>query len=110
MPTNALNEWWPERVSPNARQWILANLSSGMVRETHARIIGQLNRLDPASFQLSSIAGGMSFEGVTVRYLAPLPSVLGVSGTAVFTRDRFDVALNTGSLKGLRLGASKVGI
>ncbi|HZS84542.1 MAG TPA: DUF3971 domain-containing protein [Stellaceae bacterium] len=59
---------------------------------------------------LDELSGAMTLRGLTVDYLAPLPPVRGVDGTAVFDRSRMVLTPTAGALAGIRLRAGSATI
>jgi hypothetical protein len=108
MGADQLAQYWPAKLGPNARAWVTENISQGTVPEASLKLTGELR--DLKDFSLRSIAGGLAYENLTVRYLAPMPPVRGVRGTATFSNARFDLAIAGGTLEGLRVGQSTVAL
>ncbi len=108
MEADQLHHYWPEKLGRNARRWVTENISRGIVREARLKLTGELKDLrDPT---VRSIAGGLAYENLTVRYLAPMPPVRQVRGTATFSDTRFDLAIAGGVLDNLRVGQSTVAL
>jgi hypothetical protein len=108
MGADQLAQFWPAKLGANARRWVTENISQGSVPEARLRLTGELR--DLRDFKVRSVVGGLSYENLTVRYLAPMPPVRGVRGTATFTDSRFDLAIAGGVLEGLRVGQSTVAL
>ncbi len=108
MEADQLHNYWPEKLGRNARRWVTENISRGIVREARLKLTGELKDLrDPS---VRSVAGGLAYENLTVRYLAPMPPVRQVRGTATFTDARIDLAIAGGVLDGLRVSQSTVAL
>ncbi len=108
MEADRLAHYWPAKLARNARQWVTTNISHGIVREARLKLTGEVR--DLADLSVRSVAGGLTYENLTVRYLHPMPPVRQVRGTATFTDARFDLAIAGGTLDGLRVGQSTVAL
>ena len=108
MEADQLAHYWPEKLGRNARRWVTENISRGIVREARLKLTGEVKDLSDISVR--SIAGGLAYENLTVRYLAPMPPVRQVRGTATFSDSRFDLAITGGVLDNLRVGQSTVAL
>ena len=89
VPVQDLQLLWPPDVgAPGPRQWVLSNLSKGMVDK--ARIVADTEMAPGADLAFGSpaIEGSVSFSGVTARYWHPLPPFEDIGGKAVSTRSR----------------------
>ncbi len=102
VPVNNVPNFWPKLWGADAREWIVANLSDGMVHEAQAKFAANLG--SDGKFAINSLSGNMQLEGVSVDYLAPMPKAQGVGGTISFDRKRLDIALSGGELNGLTAG------
>ncbi|MSP89179.1 MAG: hypothetical protein EXQ92_10280 [Alphaproteobacteria bacterium] len=110
MPVDLLPLYWPRALAADARTWILANIQGGRAPETWAAIVLRLPSADQPAPAIESLTGNMAFEGLTVHYFKPLPPVIGVAGTATFTRERFDINVRQGALKQLRVEQATIKI
>lgn len=108
MEADRLAAFWPAGLGKNARTWVTQNISAGTVREARIKLTGELRDLD--AFTVRSVAGGLAYENLSVRYLSPMPAVRGVRGTATFSESRFDLAITGGTLDALRVGPSTVAL
>ncbi|MFQ5984067.1 MAG: AsmA-like C-terminal region-containing protein [Alphaproteobacteria bacterium] len=104
LPLARLSEFWPPGLGGGrTRDWVLTNLSGGVVRTGEARFDLDLadlraGRLRPGSVEVTFVA-----ENVTVRYYGPLPKARGVDGRAVITGDRLEAVMSKGTVAGLVL-------
>lgn len=108
MEADQLVHFWPAKLGTNARRWVTENISQGIAREARLKLTGEVKDLRDVSVR--SIAGGLSYENLTVRYLAPMPPVRQVRGTATFSGSRFDLAIAGGVLDNIRVGQSTVAL
>jgi len=101
MPPDRLGRYWPESFTPNARAWVLAHISGGMVPEARASV--QLRKNKGGEIDVVSLRGDMDIKGVTVDYLPPMPKARNASGTARFTDKKFDIFVTHSEAEGLSI-------
>lgn len=100
MPFDALRGYWPENLIPSGRQWILANVSDGMMTRFGARL-----DLKPGEFGTGesglrdeAISADFEFENATINYLNEMPKVRGVNGTGRIRGETMSLDMRDGSL------------
>jgi uncharacterized protein YhdP len=103
-----LDKRWPPSLAPNARRWIVANLSGGAINEIYASVEAHGNQADPATFALDRLAGNMRLSGIDVHYLGKMPKVVGTSGAARFDEKTLTIALEKGSAEGIAIDKGTV--
>jgi hypothetical protein len=108
MEADRLAHFWPTALAVNARRWVTENISRGIVREARLKLTGELQ--DLRNLSVKSVAGGLAYDNLIVRYLAPMPAVRQVRGTATFTESRFDLAIVGGAIDNLRIGQATVAL
>ena len=125
LPVDALARYWPEGVAAGVRAWLTTNLSHGTVTRAAVHVGGALGGpllassapAAPSSapgqqsaepFLLTALNGSVGFERLTVRYLKTMPPVTEVSGDGTFTADGWDLRVNAGVLRKLRVGPATV--
>jgi hypothetical protein len=103
VPVDELATLWPAVAAANARDWVVSNLSAGMVHEAKASVLGRSpsGRFD--DLVVEQVSGDLRGEGVTVDYLRPMPAVKNASAHATFDASDFRVAVGGGELYGLKL-------
>jgi len=104
MPVEQLKGLWPPAAAPNPRNWILANLSHGRVRQATAHLLAHV----PPGKSIEDLAvddmsGEVLPEGVDVQYLAPMPVVHNAVAVCHFDKNTFTVEVKSGELMGLRV-------
>ena len=87
-----LKTHWPFGAAPGARDWVSANLVSGMIPTLDGRL-----RLDAGAPALDL---GFEFRDVVSRYLGPMPAIRGGRGEARLDLSRFRLALAEGQVSG----------
>lgn len=103
VPFDELPVLWPVIAAPNAREWVTANLSKGMVREARATVSGRSALGTFEDFVVDHVGGELRGEGVTVNYLRPMPPVRNAAALATFDASNFRIAVKGGELYGLKL-------
>lgn len=73
---------WPKPVGRNARDWITANLSHGMVETAWLKVVGSAPLADPGEILASTLDGGLTVRDVTAHYFGALPPATAISGRA----------------------------
>ncbi|MFM2129156.1 MAG: hypothetical protein RL477_702, partial [Pseudomonadota bacterium] len=104
--TDDLRRLWPRDVAPGGREWVLANIEKGGVREL--RLTAEIEAREDAAGNLADVKvakldGGFDFSGLDIHYLRPLPPVTGVSGRAVLSPAAIEFVTADGRLAGLRV-------
>jgi hypothetical protein len=110
LPTDDLRKFWPKGASENARSWITANLTGGMVEETRFNIGLSARDASFSAVDADQVALQLRFSGLDVNYLAPMPRVRGVSGTGKMDATRLDLAVTDGGIGDLRVSEGKIAI
>lgn len=89
-----LRKYWPERVSPSVRDWVLANITDGVLREARANLFARADPKKPQGIALDTVEGTLRIEDASIHYLRPMPPVSGVTATGTFDNKsvRFEVS------------------
>ncbi len=89
-----LPRFWPAAMSPGGRDWAIANIEGGEARDFRLAFDLTGDMRNPESIRVSNVAGSMSYSGLSVHYLRPMPPVTAVSGTMSMTDAavKFEVA------------------
>ncbi|OSQ46190.1 AsmA-like C-terminal domain-containing protein [Thalassospira alkalitolerans] len=104
--TDDLPLLWPETVGANAREWVIENLSDGIVHQAEIRT--RLHQDDQGAVVLDHLDGDMNMTGVTVHYLGDMPSVLNAGGRAEFDTSSFSIFVNEGIADGIVVDDAKL--
>lgn len=105
-----LDRYWPPAVGSGARPWIMENVTGGRVQRVTAKTQVLVPQGDFDAADLASLSGTLTYSGLEVHYLRPLPPIVDIAGTAEFDADRLQFAIDSGSLLSLALGESRVEI
>jgi hypothetical protein len=108
--TQAAFAAWPPTLAPEAHAWVTEHLEHGRIGASVLAVRGHVERHDGMKLALDSLDASVPFEGLTVRWLDTMPPVAGVGGTARFTRDGADIAVDKGTLDELGVGPARVRI
>ena len=103
VPFDDLGQLWPEVAAPNARQWVVANLSKGMAREARATISARSPSGTFTDLIVEQVNGELRGDGITVNYLHPMPVVRNAAAVATFDASDFRIAVKAGEVYGLRV-------
>ena len=101
MPIDSVGKYWPKNWGPDIREWIVPNMSAGMVKETRLRTT--LHTKDDGAFELIDVAGTMKIDNATIDYFAPLPKATHAYGTGVFSHEDFTITVDRGEAAGLQV-------
>ncbi|WP_242442844.1 DUF3971 domain-containing protein [Magnetospirillum sp. 15-1] len=103
VPVDQVHDLWPNGLAQNARDWVIPNLSKGVVREATITLSARSpsGRFDDVV--IDHLGGEIRPEGVTVDYLHPMPQARNTVGVCTFDASSFRIALTGGEVYGLRL-------
>lgn len=77
---------WPEGLRPNEREWLTGNVTAGELRQGRWRLAGAMPE-GPESLALTAFEGSAEAVDATVHWLRPVPPIVGLNGTAQFSRE-----------------------
>jgi uncharacterized protein YhdP len=100
---DSLKNYWPLAVAPNPREWIVANLSKGVIRDGSIIIDGVWQSSKPDDFDVRNVSGKFKASNLSVNYITPMPVVKDGWGTATFTQKAFKIDLEGGQVNGLKV-------
>ncbi|MBI3443949.1 MAG: AsmA-like C-terminal domain-containing protein [Magnetospirillum sp.] len=103
VPVDQVHELWPNGLAQNARDWVIPNLSKGMVREATILLSARSPSGHFDDVIVDHLGGEIRPDGVTVDYLHPMPVAHNTLGVCTFDTNSFRIALNGGEVYGLRL-------
>ncbi len=103
-----LQLYWPVGAGREARDWVLANVTNGVVPSAEATIVLKPGDLDRYPFPEEAVQGRFEFKDLTVGYFETMPPLTGVDGSATFTARRMDFALTAGRVGDIRLDNGSV--
>ncbi|CUW40558.1 conserved protein of unknown function(containing AsmA_2 domain,802-1041) [Magnetospirillum sp. XM-1] len=103
VPVDQVRDLWPNGLAQNARDWVIPNLSKGVVREATIQLSARSPSGNFDDVVIDHLGGEIRPEGVTVDYLHPMPVARNTVGVCTFDASSFRIALNGGEVYGLRL-------
>ncbi len=103
LPIDRFDEIWPKPAIPDARDWIVANLSKGKFTKGEVTIKGHLKWDDLENSSLESGGGTVSARDGRVKYLEGMPPVENVDADATFDLDSMDVKILAGNTGPIRI-------
>jgi hypothetical protein len=103
-----LGLFWPPAAAQDARRWVVANMTDGVVPSAEVTITLKPGDLDRYPFPEAGLRGRFAFHGVSVHYVDTMPPVTGIDGSATFTARRMDVVLTGGRIGGNQLSNGSV--
>jgi len=106
MKADELRHYWPRSLNDHAHDWVVNNISDGIVPEAHASVIVRTS--EDGGYEVKSLSGSLNLRDMTVQYLPPMPKVRKASGTARFGVDRFTIAVEDGNAPGLAVRGGTV--
>lgn len=103
VPFDQLKHLWPAVAAPNPREWVLSNLSKGMVHEARATLSGRSASGNFDDLVVEHLSGTLAGDGVTVDYLHPMPPVKNGVAQVSFDASDFRISVKGGEVYGLKL-------
>lgn len=105
-----LKRLWPEGVAKNARDWVVENITEGLIPDGKVTLSGAAGDEGIDSFEIGDLSGGFRYSGMVTTYFDTMPAVRRGSGTATISKRGLSFAVTGGSLQRLQIGPSKVDI
>ncbi|MEE8352452.1 MAG: AsmA-like C-terminal region-containing protein, partial [Rhodospirillales bacterium] len=100
-PVNQMKKYWPKSWGSKARNWIVPNITDGIVHQARAEM--RLWSGNDDIFELVSLDGDIEVTGATVNYLAPMPAVRNVNAYMKFDEKAFNIFMSQGTSENLTL-------
>lgn len=106
-PSN-LYRYWPRGLNDNARDWVVSNISDGIVHRAGINL--SLSANDKGEITLHHVFGDMEMDGVSVDYLSPMPKVRNASGWAKYDHQSFKITVTSGEVDTIKLKKAQIDI
>jgi hypothetical protein len=105
LPVDNFAGLWPVNMSPGTREFLTQQVHTGKLDKADMQLGLELDLHAGAAktVQVDAMSGSFAYTNLTVDYFPPLPSVMGVSGTATFNRQRVDFVPMSGAIKGAKV-------
>ncbi len=87
---------WPLMVGQHPREWIQQHLSEGRVTAAEVRGRLRIPLVDPSRTHVDALDGTIDMRGFTVNYLAGMPPVTALNGSAAFDAQDFRIKVQSG--------------
>ncbi|HEY3146506.1 MAG TPA: AsmA-like C-terminal domain-containing protein, partial [Dongiaceae bacterium] len=100
-----LDGWWPESVASDARGWLIANITSGIVEDLDAKTRIRFAKGEKAAVQVEQLGGTFKAHDMTVHYLRPMPPIQHGVATATFDAKQFAAKIQGGDVGNIKLGS-----
>ena len=101
IPTDQISVVWPSYLGPDAHAWVKENLKNGSLTTA-------LFTLYFKGSEISDLIGDVSFSGVDVHYLKPLPPVEKAAGKVMLYPDRVEIFATSGKMNNVQLEVGNV--
>ena len=90
-----LGQFWPAGTGNASREWLVDNVTGGVVRDGHIEL--QLAGSDLAHLDLTSAQGTLDGDGLQVNWLRPIPPIdNGKAQLRILDPDTLEIAFNSG--------------
>ena len=101
MPFDSLGRYWPEAFIANGREWLVQNVTDGVIAQFEARLDIKPGDFENDRFSAASATGTLAFENAEIHHLRPMPPVTGVAGTGRFTGESLDLTMSGGQIENI---------
>ncbi len=109
MALDELRRYWPKVAGPNAREWVVTNLSHGTVTEARAEVALSLPLDRPVKPEMKHFLATMAGEDISVRYFHDLTPVTGAGVEATTDGKTFTVNTKGGRIADPKSGDIEIG-
>ena len=106
IPVDKLKHYWPSVLGPMTHEWVMANISDGMVDKADFNLL--FAGTADGEIDLAKVNGEVDISGATVRYLEGMPLVYDTTGMLFLTKDDVTIKIDKGRSLGLNLYDSEL--
>ncbi len=107
VPAAALPHLWPLPLGHNARAWVLAHVSAGVVDRANAQLGLHVDLASSAALDIHEFSGTFAYRGAALDDLGKLPLVRGIDGTAQFDQSTLTFTPTGGTILGMHASEGK---
>ncbi|MEI6986122.1 MAG: DUF3971 domain-containing protein [Rhodospirillaceae bacterium] len=106
---DSLSRLWPPNISKTAHDWVVQNITAGMIDQASLTIDGSTPVADPWAIKAASLNGKIEASNLTINYFKTLAPITGIAGRGIF-RAGSELILNTsgGHILDLTVGDAEV--
>ncbi len=108
LPVDHLSRYWPATAAPQARHWVVNNLSNGVIREGALGMHSTLGNLASDDPETSGLEVTVDVDGVTIDYLRGMPPLADVDGDVAVGNDRVSIETSGGGTGAITAGRGLV--
>ncbi len=98
-----MTRYWPPKVKPKSRNWVVENLADGIIRDGVAKIVFEPGTDKDGKLPEDALDLRFAVEGMTVRYMRSLPLLTNLSAQGHMTTSRLDLTDGLADVGGLIL-------
>jgi hypothetical protein len=110
IPLARFDAIWPHGMAAGGREWVTAHIPDGMIKSGTVHVAASGQQGDPASIQITTVAGAFDYSGMEVHYFPALPPIRAIVGHATFDTARMDLTIDSGTLSDLALSKGTLAI
>lgn len=110
MPMDSLKSYWPESLTPDPRAWVLQHLTKGIADKATLKAVLRYNPTAEHKVTPIDVGGDIDFHGIKVDYYPPLLPATDAKGRAFYDIKSFNLDINGGTLKDMKVTGSKIRI
>lgn len=108
IPINQLDKFWPEKIAPLPRNWIIKNISHGNIPEATSQISLSIELNETPTILLNDISGYIKIDNATVDYLNGLPKAHSIDAIANYDKNKFIIDISNGKSNDLKTTKGKI--
>jgi len=105
-----VDRYWPLIAVPDVREWIVANITAGEIRDVEVRAGLSLPVQPVGALRVDTLDGNFAYRDLEVNYLRPMTPVTEISGLGRFNLGGFDFNVTDGAARDIALGQAHVTI
>ncbi|MBL8709369.1 MAG: AsmA-like C-terminal domain-containing protein [Rhodospirillaceae bacterium] len=109
LPASLLDSYWPEDVAADTRNWVVPNITDGMIDAAGADLAMRVP-IGGGDVVLDSVLGRMTTSNLTVHYLRPMPPITKGMATAEFDAKTFRATISGGEVGNIKVSAGNLEI
>ncbi len=100
-----IDGWWPESVAKDARDWLIPNVTSGVLNDLIAETRLRFTPRVKTGVTVEKLEGTFKAEKLTVHYLRPMPPIENGVASASFNAQQFAAKILGGNVGNIAISA-----